>query len=255
MSLPKFPDKHRHPSTFTASDLIRRDPRLGKVRMPDQAILCFQGHLLRHLVSGWRGKPLPAPFGENHALRSTARPVAVAGGFGIGAPVAVFVMEWLIAMGVRRFVLLGYAGGLHESQGPGDLILCTRALRDEGTSHHYLPPDDFAEPDPDLTEMLGRSLRKLGYAHESGPTWTTDAPLRETFPEIEHFRNEGILTVEMEAAALFAAAEFHQIPCAAAFTISDAPKDGRWLVNFDRELLKGGLERLADAAIRTLEQP
>lgn len=240
---------------FSAADLIRRDPGLNRIRMPKHAILCFQQQMLNHLVTAWRGKSLSAAFlGEVYELKSTAIPIAVAGNFGIGAPAAAFVMEWLYALGVRRFIVTGYAGGLHEYQGAGDLVLCTRALRDEGTSHHYLPPEDYVEPDQNLTGAFRNTFETLGYPHESGPTWTTDAPLRETYPEIEHFRSQGILTVEMEAAALFAAARYLNTACAAAFTISDAPKNMRWQVNFDRDLLQKGLEHLANAAVRTLER-
>lgn len=249
MSLPKFPGKHGVPPVFRARDL--RSVRTGKLdSVPERMIICFQEHLFRHLVRAHRARTVRLPFGEVSVLRGM--PVGVVGRFGIGAPAAVFVLEWLAALGARTFVAAGYAGGLHERQQAGDLVVCSAALRDEGTSYHYLPPADFSSPDPDLTAALRKALDRFGYAHDFGPSWTTDAPFRETLPEIEHFRNLGILTVEMEAAALFAASQHLGTACAAAFTISDAPRSGRWGTDFDRSALKAGLEKLGEAAVAGL---
>jgi uridine phosphorylase len=197
-----------------------------------------------------RARTVRLPFGEVGVLRG--KPIGVVGRFGIGAPAAVFVLEWLAAMGASTFIAAGYAGGLHERQRAGDLVVCSSALRDEGTSYHYLPPADYSSPDPDLTAALQEALAANGYAHDLGPTWTTDAPFRETLAEIEHFREQGILTVEMEAAALFAASEHLGTACAAAFTISDAPRNGRWGTDFDGSALKAGLENLGEAAVAVL---
>ena len=146
------------------------------------------------------------------------------------------------------------AGGLLESQQPGDLVVCDRALRDEGTSYHYLPPADYSRPDPGLTWEMAAALENLGYAHEVGGTWTTDAPLRETLAEVEQHRAAGILTVEMEAAALFAAAETLGVACAAAFTIADSLKDGRWQIRYDRKVRDAGLKALAEISVDVLSQ-
>ena len=253
MSLPKFPDKYGHPSTFTVRDLLAQHRGSDRLRVPERMILCFQGGVYRYGVRKYRGRPLQVPFGEVSHLRGTADgQVGIAGQFGIGAPAAVFMLEWLAAMGARQFLVIGFAGGLHERQNAGDLVVCSEALRDEGTSHHYLPPQESIRPDQELTTRLTTALASHGYAHEVGPTWTTDAPLRETFAEVEHFGKLGFLTVEMEAAALFSAAEYLGAACAAAFSVGDGPHEGRWLIDFDRMALKAGLERLVDTAVEVL---
>jgi uridine phosphorylase len=83
-------------------------------------------------------------------------------------------------------------------------VVIDRALRDEGTSYHYLPPADFAEADPVLVETAMRGLTALGLPIYRGATWTTDAPFRETATAIEQSRDRDVLAVEMEAAALYA---------------------------------------------------
>lgn len=252
MSYPKFPKKYGLPSAFSAADLIQKDPRLHSSKFPEKIVICFQKRPFQYLVKKYRGRPLPIAFGELFELKKTGGTTGVAGEFGIGAPISVFIMEWLAALGAKEFVVAGFAGGLKESQRPGDLVVCSGALRDEGTSYHYLPPDDFVDPDPGLSARLSGILSQNGYAHEIGRTWTTDAPFRETFAEVEHYRNNGLLTVEMEAAALFAAARSLNVSCAAAFTIGDTPKDGGWQTDFDRNALHTGLERIADAAVAAL---
>jgi uridine phosphorylase len=256
VSLPKFPDKHGRPATFTVDDLLARGRGGRPPPVPEAMILCFQDRVYRDALRRYRGRPVKVPYGEVALLRRAAGgQVGIAGRFGIGAPAAVFMLEWLAALGARRFIAIGYAGGLLERQRAGDLVVCRAALRDEGTSHHYLPPTDYSRPDETLTAALSTALTGPGYAHEFGATWTTDAPLRETFAEIEHYRAQGILTVEMEAAALFAASEHLGTACAAAFAVGDGPRDGKWDVDFDRKALQAGLDRLTEAAVETLQKP
>lgn len=251
MSYPKFPDKYSHASTFSAKDLVADNPRLKGVHFPEKVVICFQKHPFQYLVRQYRGKTLPVAFGELFTLRKAGENIGVVGKFGIGAPISVFILEWLAAAGTKEFIVTGFAGGLLETQQPGDLVVSNGALRDEGTSYHYLPPSDYASPEPQLTARLSAALTALGADYVQGPGWTTDAPFRETLAEIEHYRNSGLLTIDMEAAALFAAAEYLNVACAAAFAIGDTPKKGRWQTRFDRARLNAGLETLATAAVHT----
>ena len=97
-------------------------------------------------------------LGQVHLLERTGGRVAVVGGFGFGAPVATIVMENLVALGVERFVSMGTAGGLQPGQAFGDVVVCTAAVRDEGVSHHYVPPARWAHPDAELTARLADEL-------------------------------------------------------------------------------------------------
>jgi purine-nucleoside phosphorylase len=99
------------------------------------------------------------------------------------------------------------AGQITATRSLPYFVLIDKALRDEGTSGNYLPPDDYAAVDASLLELFTQApaLRPLDL--EIGATWTTDAPFRETTSAIERCRELGILGVEMEAAALYAFAK------------------------------------------------
>jgi uridine phosphorylase len=109
------------------------------------------------------------------------------------------MLEELIALGVRRFVSIGLAGSLCADLGIGDVLVCSEAVRDEGVSHHYVPPGRIVRPSAELTGALRQSLDRAGIAFTDGPTWTIDTPYRETVDEVRHYQDDGVLTVEMEA--------------------------------------------------------
>lgn len=146
---------------------------------------------------------------------------------GIGAPVTAVTVEELRSLGVRKFLILGIAGGLSPSLSLGDIVICEKALRDDGTSHHYLPDSLYVSPDESLTRGLQGIADNLRIPYHKGPTWTIDAPYRET-REVKRYRDAGVLTVEMEASALFAAAQRRRAKAAAVFAVSDVFTDKGW---------------------------
>ena len=227
MPFPNFAGKHAYDAFFTPHDFLaylRRTGRLPDVAAPGGVILCYHNALLGHVLATEETEPGPL-FGGFHLLRDTGGRVGVCGGFGIGAPAVCAVIEELIALGTTRFVSIGTAGGLQMSSRIGDLIVCDAAVRDEGVSYHYLEAAEYSHPSPTLTDDLKRTLDDLGAAYAVGPSWTIDAPFRETTEEARHYQAAGILTVEMEAAALFAVAQFRRVDLAAAFVISDSLAD------------------------------
>jgi uridine phosphorylase len=174
-------------------------------------------------------------------------------GFGIGAPAAAMVLEELVELGARRFVSLGFAGALSNDLDFDDVVVCSKALRDEGVSHHYLAPQRYSFPSSTLSAQLVRALSRDGEPVSEGASWTIDAIFRETMAEATAYRDEGILTVEMEAAALFAVAEVLGVDLAAIFTISDhLLAHDEWKLAPGRKRGEGGLGRLVDAAIEVL---
>lgn len=127
---------------------------------------------------------------------------------GVGAPLAAGMLEELIACGFRTFICCGSAGVLDREIQYGHLIVPTRAIRHEGTSYHYLPADQTVGPDPDAVKALTCLLDERKVPYLTGPTWTTDAFYRETHGLVRRRREQGCLTVEMEASAIFAVSEF-----------------------------------------------
>jgi uridine phosphorylase len=256
MGFPAFAAKHAEQAFVTPADfldVLRSRGRLDDLRSLDSVVLVYQPALWR-TVAEWPDARVPegAPFGGLRVLGRTGDRVGIAGGFGIGAPAASVLLEGLVAAGVRHCVSVGTAGALQPDSAVGGFVLCTGAVRDEGVSHHYLPADVPARPSPALTERLAANLAARGVVVERGPTWTTDAPYRETVAELRHYQAEGVRSVEMEAAALFAVGRVRQVEVAAAFCYSDLLTGPVWEPHFGAPAVSAGLEHLLAAAIAAL---
>ena len=146
----------------------------------------------------------------------------------LGAPMVAIALEELAAMGTRRVVGLGTAGAIARRLTVGDVVVCSAALRDDGTSHHYERDGRWAAPDEKVTEHLRAALPGAAF----GSTWTTDAPYRETIEEIAAYQGEGVLTVDMEASALFTVGASLGVRAASVFCISDVLNADTWQPHF-----------------------
>ena len=125
----------------------------------------------------------------------------------VGAPAAVLIVEQMLLLGVDTIVAVGSCGALvHVDE--GEFLLPVRALRDEGTSYHYLPPARWVETDAAVREACRSALEARGLKGTDCDTWTTDGFFRETAGLVAKRRDEGCLVVEMECAALAACAQF-----------------------------------------------
>jgi uridine phosphorylase len=131
---------------------------------------------------------------------------------GIGASLTAALLEEVIARGCRKFIACGGAGVLDRQIALGHLIIPTIAVRDEGTSYHYLPPGREVSASPQAVTAIEKVLQSHKIKYRLAKTWTTDGPYRETLEKIQRRREEGCLTVEMEAAAFFAVAQFRGVP-------------------------------------------
>ena len=120
-------------------------------------------------------------------------------------------VDELIALGARKFIACGGAGVLNGDLAVGHVVVPTSAVRDEGTSYHYLPPSREGTADAAAIDAIGQTLDAHHVPYVLGKTWTTDAIYRETPARIALRRAEGCLTVEMEAAAFFAVAQFRGV--------------------------------------------
>lgn len=129
----------------------------------------------------------------------------------IGAPLAVLILEELIVSGCSKIIACGSAGVINKDIPSGHIIIPDSAVRDEGTSYHYIHPDREAKPHRKAFSVMKKTCKQLGISYRVGKTWTTDAVFRETIRKIKKRKEEGCLTVEMEAAAFFAVAEFRKV--------------------------------------------
>jgi uridine phosphorylase len=187
-------------------EAARRRKRLPRMKVPAGCLLDFDGELVDYLLSTGRAAAetaWPCFHTRLFRWRANGAEYGVIGGT-IGAPFAVLVAEELFALGCEAVVSLSSAGLIAHGVKPPLFLLIERALRDEGTSHHYLSPGHYAEAKPALIATVSRKLVEASVPILTGSSWTTDAPFRETKKLIASRRAEGIVSVEMEAAALLA---------------------------------------------------
>ena len=190
-------------SVFEPANLLRearRQKQVPEIAVPEICILDPDGDILRVLRREGRASLAPGwacYHTELYQFSDGGERFGIIG-CAVGASFAVLLAEELFVSGCRLLVSMTSAG--------------QRALRDEGTSHHYLPPAAFAEADPRLLVAVAEGLEGAGTPLVRGATWTTDAPFRETAAAIERARAQGALAVEMEAAALYAFAQARQKP-------------------------------------------
>jgi uridine phosphorylase len=186
--------------------------------VPRACVVTFFGDSVRRLIQSRRAELItenawedgPHPLLE---LEHQGHRLAVLHS-GVGAPLAAGLLEEVIAMGCAAFIVCGGAGVLRPEVALGHLIVVESALRDEGTSHHYAAPSRYITADVAASSVLAETLLEHGIPFTTGRTWTTDAPYRETPAKIAARRQEGCVTVEMEAAALAAVASFRGVPLA-----------------------------------------
>jgi uridine phosphorylase len=212
-------------SVFDPVNLLRearRQKGLAQADIPEICLLDPDGDILRALRRDGRASLSPAWACYHTELYEFDEDGLHFGiiGCAVGAPFAVLLAEELFVSGCRFLISMTSAGQIAEQGDPPYFVVIDRALRDEGTSYHYLPPNEFADADGALVDVVMDTLGKTGLAVYRGAAWTTDAPFRETAAAIERARERKILAVEMESAALyaFASARLRPVLCLAHVT-------------------------------------
>jgi uridine phosphorylase len=199
-------------SVFTPENLLREARRQKAIptgNVPSICVLDPDGDIVQYLLDTGQATCDPCWACYHTKLYNFTRggmEYGIIGGV-VGASFAVLVAEELFSSGCRLLISLTSAGQIAPVANPPYFILIDKALRDEGTSYHYLPPAPYSRLNPRLFALLDYVFERLDVRVIQGATWTTDAPFRETEQAVEYCRMKGILGVEMEAAALYAFAE------------------------------------------------
>ena len=209
------PRDYETPSLFTPQNLLRearRQKGLPEGRVPEICVFDPDGDLVDFLQASGRARRHPTWACYHTVLETFVQDEVEYGIIGrvVGAPFAVLVAEELFASGCQLLISITSAGQILPVGQPPYVVLIDKALRDEGTSYHYLPPAPYNHVEPALREMVNAHWDRELVPLHVGASWTTDAPFRETEELITRRRAEGILAVEMEAAALYALAEARQ---------------------------------------------
>jgi uridine phosphorylase len=235
------------PSVFTPENLLRearRQKGLTFGQVPSICVLDPDGDLVDYLHTTKRARRHPTWACYHTALDTFLYEGIEFGVIGrvVGASFAVLVAEELFASGCELLISITSAGQIIALDDPPYVVLIEKSLRDEGTSYHYLPPSPYSNLLPELRKTICSVWDNTYVPLYIGASWTTDAPFRETEEMITLCRKQGILAVEMEAAALYALAEVKQyeIICFAHVTNQMGQAEG----DFEKGQAQGSLTAL-----------
>ncbi len=246
------------PSLFTPENLLRearRQKSIPRGRIPRICLLDPDGDMVRHLLRKGLARPSPrwaCYHTEMHEFRLGGRSVGIVG-CAVGSPFAVLVAEEMFASGCTLLLSLTSAGRVSTRADLPRFLLITTALRDEGTSRHYVADGSPCCLNGRLLQTLAPRLSRSPLPLGCGTSWTTDAPFRETASAIRRAGRLGADCVEMEAAALYAFAEARRrdVVCFAHVTNTMAQSLG----DFEKGAEGGAVDslRLLDFILRTLK--
>jgi uridine phosphorylase len=170
--------------------------------------------------------------------------------------IAAAILDEAIALGARKIIFIGGVGVLQPEIARGDIIIPTRAIRDEGVSYHYLKPSQYAYPDKKVIATIATTLKKTQTPYHQGTVWTTSAPFRETITKVRKFHRQGVLAVDMEAASFFAVARHRKAQIGTIFSAGDYVGESEWDLRVDKNnigKIKIGREELLQLAIKVFE--
>jgi uridine phosphorylase len=215
---PILAQKHyTQPSAFTPENLLRearRQKGIADSRIPEICVLDPDGDMVRRLLACGEAR-LESRWACYHTqLYSFSRGGIDFGivGCAVGASYAVLIAEEMFASGCKLLISVTSSGQILPVRPPPYFIIIERALRDEGTSYHYMAASDYSHADAGLISALEGAFRAFPVPVLAGATWTTDAPFRETQPAIDAMVARNLMAVEMEAAALYAFAQARHKP-------------------------------------------
>ena len=243
-------------SVFTPENLLREARRQKNVpegNIPEVCVLDPDGDIVKYLLKTNQAEldKYWACYHTNlHKFQYNEHTIGIIG-YAVGAPFAVLLAEQLFVSGCKLLISITSAGIINPTKNNSRFILIESALRDEGTSYHYLAPDKTAAIHKDLYNTLSVLFADAETSLESGTSWTTDAPYRETKAAIENAKKLGVTAVEMEASALYAygLAKNKNIICYAHLTNSMAQNK----VDFEKGIENGSIDSL-NLIYRTISQ-
>lgn len=177
--------------------------------------------------------------------------------FGMGSPTAATVMDLLTAISPRAVLFLGKCGGLKKRNKLGDLILPIAAIRGEGTSDDYFPPEVPALPAFALQKAVSTTIRDYGVDYWTGTVYTTNRRVWEHDEEFkEYLQKVRAYAIDMETATIFTVGFYNKIPTGALLLVSDQPMvpEGVKTEESDKKITEDYVERHLRIGIDSLKQ-
>ena len=192
-----------------ATDTVKTD---RATQFPEVAVLAFvKERVIKAFVKKYGGEKICSHHTVSkrypiYKINFKGKDICLCQG-AVGAAVSSGIVDWMTAHGVKKILACGSCGVL-EHFAEGEFLIPTKALRDEGTSYKYLPPDRFVELDRCAIKVIEKTLKEKKIKFEECITWSTDGFFRETSEMIDYRKKEGCQVVEMECASLAAVAKF-----------------------------------------------
>lgn len=177
--------------------------------------------------------------------------------FGMGSPNAATVMDLLSAVSPKAALFLGKCGGLKKKTSIGDLILPIAAIRGEGTSNDYMPPEVPALPAFALQKAVSTTIRDYARDYWTGTVYTTNRRVWEHDKAFKKYlRTLRCMAIDMETATLFTVAFKNKIPAGALLLVSDTPMipEGVKTDESDRQVTENYVELHVSIGIDSLKQ-
>lgn len=255
MSFPNYKNKYDKLSFSNAKDLLdytkKRDPKFADFRPPKGFIIAFDDRIINIARKHHKLKKVKFYYGDTYIINNT---VGIISKFGIGAPVTISLLEKFIAHGTKKFIAIGASATLQKKIKIGDIVVCNRAIRDEGTSYHYIKPSKYAYANEKILSKITSYFDKNKQHYILGTSWSTDGLYRETVDEVKHYTKEGVATLEMEASALFGASKYLDVQTASIFIISDTLAETKWKPQYHAEKFEKNLENTYLMSYNVLSQ-
>lgn len=186
-----------------------------KTEVPECCVITFFGDVINDMLQSCKLKQIATFYSCTihlpiYETEYQGKPIAIVQGF-LGAAGSAALLEELIAMGFKKFIVCGAAGVLQKGIQVGHLIVPYSAVRDEGVSYHYVAPSREIACNQHAINTITQLFEKEKIPFIQAKTWTTDAFYRETEAKVALRVSEGCVTVEMEAAAFFAVSQFRNV--------------------------------------------
>jgi uridine phosphorylase len=236
-------------------NLNRRRIGAKNLQVEASALICVLSHDLRAFVKLLQGERMKPWKGYREVYRGSAGEGRVTIAHPpFGASNCVALAEELAAFGMKQALFVGYCGSLQPGIRAGDIIVPTEAVREEGTSFHYLPPDVSVRPHQVIQDIIVDCLQRSKIPYHQGTIWTTDAIYRETQGKVKRYQGKGVLGVEMELAAFFAFGMAKGLAVGGILVVTDELFDGKWRPRFFSLQLIRGVRRVRKVAVEILRE-
>jgi len=246
---------------FTPLDFIKHISETRKVsvkslKVPRRMIIVYRSATFSHIQQSYSGKIFEWIYGDDRPFYILDHAGVRIGVFrsSVGAPAAAFLLEELITCGAKEIIEVGIAGGIQSNLNVGDIIVVTEAVRDEGTSNNYFPPEVRLESSEKLRGKIVGILEREKIRFRLGTVWTTDALYRETKGKFLKYKSQGVLAIDMETSALFAVAKHRKANIASLQVVSDILSETGWSPAFRQTSVITGLEKLIHCVITALSE-